>query len=354
MKILVIQQKMIGDVLTSTILLEALREKYPNAELHYLINSHTFPVAENNPFIDEFVFFSPEIEKSFIKMIGLSKKIRKSNYDVLIDCYSKLSSNFLSFFSKAKVKISYRKDYKSFIYNHNIEREKHSDDTIGLEITNRLKLLEPLNIEKRNLKPKIYLTEGEIVNAKNYLEENTINFNHPIFMISVLGSAENKTYPLKYMAQIIDIIAKKSNGQILFNYIPSQKIKAKEIFNLCSSNTKKQISFNVFGKSLREFLAITKHCTAVIGNEGGAINMAKALNIPTFAIYSPWINKGGWNMFEDEQNVSVHLIEHKPNLYKNIEMKNMATDSTLYYKTFLPEYIIPKLDIYLKQFSINS
>ena len=41
MKILVIQQKMIGDVLTSSILFESLRIKYPNSKLDYLVNSNT-------------------------------------------------------------------------------------------------------------------------------------------------------------------------------------------------------------------------------------------------------------------------------------------------------------------------
>jgi len=41
MKILVIQQKMIGDVLTSSILFEALRTQYKEATLHYLINENT-------------------------------------------------------------------------------------------------------------------------------------------------------------------------------------------------------------------------------------------------------------------------------------------------------------------------
>jgi len=38
MKILVIQIKMIGDVLTSSILFEALRKEFPTAELHYMIS----------------------------------------------------------------------------------------------------------------------------------------------------------------------------------------------------------------------------------------------------------------------------------------------------------------------------
>jgi heptosyltransferase-2 len=58
---------------------------------------------------------------------------------------------------------------------------------------------------------------------------------------------------------------------------------------LCKPATQKNVFFEVFGKSLREFMAITSHCDALIGNEGGAVNMAKALDIPTFSIFSPQI-----------------------------------------------------------------
>ena len=98
---------MIGDVLTSSILFEALREKYPDAELHYLINTHTFPVVENNPFIDEFIFFTPEAESSKRELIRLAKSVKKTGYDIIIDVYSKLSSNIITLFSGAKIKISY-------------------------------------------------------------------------------------------------------------------------------------------------------------------------------------------------------------------------------------------------------
>ncbi|MDA8850606.1 lipopolysaccharide heptosyltransferase family protein, partial [Flavobacteriaceae bacterium] len=81
MKILIIQQKMIGDVLTSTILFEAIKEKYPKAKLHYLINSHTLPVIENNPFIDDIILYTPEIQKSNLKLWRFIKSIKKNEYD---------------------------------------------------------------------------------------------------------------------------------------------------------------------------------------------------------------------------------------------------------------------------------
>ena len=57
MKVLVIQIKMIGDVLASTVICEAIKKEHPDWEVHYLIQKSTFPVVENNPFIDKVIFF---------------------------------------------------------------------------------------------------------------------------------------------------------------------------------------------------------------------------------------------------------------------------------------------------------
>lgn len=348
MKILIIQQKMIGDVLTSSILFEAIKKQFPNSELHYVINSHTYPVVKENPFIDNFQFFTPEIEHNKNALLNFAKHIKKEKYDVVIDAYSKLSSNLISFYSSAKVKISKYKWYSAFLYSHPIKYVTTSKSNAGLAIENRLQLIKPLGITTQIVKPKIYLTNQELTNAKVYLQSNSINLNSSLFMVNVLGSSNNKTYPLSNMAKIIDTIAIKTKGQILFNYIPNQIDQAKSVYNFCNAETKKHIHFNVFGSNLREFLAITKYCTALIGNEGGAINMAKALNISTFSIFSPWIDKNTWNMFEDgKTHTSIHLKGCKPELYKSKSLKKIKDRASMFYEAFLPELIIPKLNNYL-------
>ncbi|MEM5564253.1 glycosyltransferase family 9 protein [Psychroserpens sp. AS72] len=350
MKILVIQQKMIGDVLTSSILFEALRTKYPNAQLDYLVNSHTLPVIENNPNIDNFILFTKAEENSKRALLKFAKKIKQNKYDVVIDVYSKLSSNIISFFSGAKTKISYYKHYSTFVYTHNIKRLNKTESKSNLAIVNRFQLLQPLGIEATSAKPKIYLTDKEITDSQQFLIDNHIDFNKPLYMISVLGSGTNKTYPFSYMAKVIDRIAQQTNGQILFNYIPNQEAEAKAIYNSCQPETQKLIFFNVFGKNLREFLAITKHCDALIGNEGGAVNMAKALDIKTFAIFSPWISKDTWSLFEDDKTqVSVHLKDYKAEIYSNKAEKEMKKEALELYKEFSPEFFEDKLKAFLKQ-----
>ena len=344
---------MIGDVLATSILFEAIKHKYPNAELHYVLNSHTYPVVEGNPFIDQYKFFTPEHEKSKRKLLQFAKKLRDENYDVVIDVYSKFSSNILSFYSKAQTKISKYKHYSAFIYSHNFRNAQTPQTNAGLAIENRLQLLQPLDIDGSNIiTPKIYLTKDEKNNAKIFLESNGVDLNKPLYMIGVLGSGSNKTYPFKYMAEIIDtIVSEQPESQVLFNYIPKQETDAKAIFELCLPETRNQIYFNVFGKSLRDFLALTSHCTALIGNEGGATNMAKALNIPTFTIFSPWIIKEAWNMFDNNAtHTSIHLNDVKPELYSSKSSKEMKSEAFVLYETFSSKLIIPKLKKYLKQF----
>lgn len=353
MKVLIIQQKMIGDVLASSILFEAIKHQYPNAELHYLINTHTFPAVDQNPYIDKIQFFTPEHEKSKLKLIKFAKQLRKENYDVIIDVYSKLSSNLITVFSKAKIKVSIDKSRNKLLYTQLFKHKAKADTNAGLAIENRLQLLQPLNIDtSRIVRPKIYLTEQEKTDAKNFLESHHIDTNKPLYMIGVLGSGSNKTYPFEYMASIIDTIVKtKPESQILFNYIPKQEADAKAILDLCKSETQNNIHFKVFGKSLRDFLAITQHCDALIGNEGGAINMAKALSIPTFTIFSPWIKKEAWNMFDDgKKHVSVHLkdYDNQPYLGINHPKKLKSQASELYLK-FKPSFFEEDLIEFLKR-----
>lgn len=337
---------MIGDVLTSSILFEAIKAKYVNAELHYVVNSHTYPVVEQHPFIDKFIFINSKTESNKLLFLKLLVSLRKERYDAVIDVYGKISSGLISLFAKSKIKIAYHKKHSSFIYTHTLTRLNKPKNNASLALENRMRLLEPLKVNFSNIVPKIYLTEKEIENSKNVLEANAINLKKPLFMISVLGSCEQKTYPLKYIAELIDTIAENKDSQILFNYIPKQKNDAQKVLDYCKPETKKHIFFNLYGKNLREFIAITSHCKALIGNEGGANNIAKALNISTFTIFSPNLNKQNWfGNVETKKHVAIHLSDFLTLTEMDISSAKKSPEN--YYLKLEPHFIIPQLKTFL-------
>jgi len=350
MKVLVIQQKMIGDVLASSILCNNLKLIYPDAQVDYLIYPFTRPVVENNPNIDNIILFKEEYRKSKKAFLHFLVGIRRAKYDIVIDAYGKLESNLVAGISGAPTKISFYKSYTNFVYTKTVKEIPQPLTNAGTALENRLNLLSALNTNKLQLdiKPRIFLTDQEIRNGKQILLDHNIDFSKKIFMIGVLGSGTSKTYPFPFMAKVLDFIVEKTDATLLFNYMPSQEKEARAIFDLCQPATQQHIKIDVVPGSIREFLSITHHCDALIGNEGGAVNMAKALDIPTFTIFSTWIKKEAWNSFEDgKTNVSVHLKDFKPELYGGKSPKEMKKEALRLYDTFAPELVLPALERYL-------
>ncbi len=351
-KVLIIQQKMIGDVLTSSFLVPEIKKIMNNARVDYLVNKNTASVLENNPYINNVILYPKD--KGFRGFIEMYKLVRKGNYTHVIDVYSKIGSAIISALTKAPIKVGYKKWYTSFIYTDVVVPNKKAKTIAGLAIENRKKLLKILGADAIiNFKPTIYLTNDEKRRAKETLDKAGIDQSNNIYMISVLGSGENKTYPLEYMAKLLDeIVEQDKKCTLLLNYIPSQLEFVNRIIDSCNHKTQINIRKDVYGKSLREFLILASCCTAVIGNEGGAINMGKALRIPTFSIYSPWIKKEVWALFEDDkEHVSVHLKDFKPDFFHDKTTQLLKDDNADLYKEFTPDLILEKMKQFLRSFT---
>lgn len=349
MKILVIQQKMIGDVLISSIICNNLRKAYPEATIDYLVYESTIQVLLGNPNIDTIILFKEEHKKSKIAFLKLALRLRKEKYDLLIDAYSKMESWLLVPIIKAKTSISYKKKGRNFLYTYNVPFAKFPETNLGLAIERRLSLLAPLSLSiEINPYPKLYLSNDEIYNASVLFEKHYINKDKKTVMISLIGSEKLKTYPLNYMSKIIDQIADSYDVNILFNYFPKQIEDARQIYNFCKITTQKKIYFDLLGSDLRSFVGIMNNCDLIIGNDGGAINIAKALNKPSFIIFSPWIEKKIWATFEDGKNhISVHLNDYNPELIENKSYKKLKKNALNLYSSFLPELLYKKLNDFL-------
>ena len=166
-KFLVIQQKMIGDVLNSTLICEHLKIHFPDATVHYVINEHTFPVVQDNPHIDKIILFKEEYKIKFYKFL---KNFKQEEYAAVIDVYCKTESNLISYFAKSKTKISYEKWYSKFIYTDLFRYSTSTNSELGLAVENRLLLLSPLinNLKEKDLAPKIFKKKKKFPKPRSF------------------------------------------------------------------------------------------------------------------------------------------------------------------------------------------
>jgi len=330
----------------STVIADQLKLIYPDCHIDYLVAANATDIVLEHPSIDGIIAVNKEEFDGLGSAISLSRKLKKKKYDLLIDAYSKNNSALLSLLSNIPKRIGYKKWFSKIAYTEQVnEKPEPGLFTTGEAVGTRLMLTEPLTgTVEWNLKPKIQLTKLEKAEGLQWIHKHGLNLSKKLTMVSVLGSSENKTLPFQSMAQILDLHIKNTSSQMLFNYIPSQKSEVERIYSLCKKETQSSIFLDAFAPSIRGFLKILSHCDACIGNEGGAINMAKALNVPTFSIYSPWIKKMAWNTGEDGKNhISVHLADFEPELYKGHRPVDFKHRTEELYSRFSVEDIYSEL-----------
>jgi heptosyltransferase-2 len=347
-KILIIQNKRIGDVLISSVIANNFKKKYPTSIVHLMAYEFTHGVIENNPNIDTLISINEKELKKFKKLIKTIKEVRKEKYDIIFDPYSKLQSRLICKFGGAKITVGHKSRKKLGnlgYYTNPVEILKEKSHICGKAIEDRIHLLQQVDtFTNIDYEPKIFLTEEE---KQFEVPENYQN--KKIIMLGILGSTPQKSMPYNYIATIIDYIAVTFDCYLLFNYAPHQKEEATKIYNLCQN--KSNIILDLYAPSIRDFAVLMNKCAVLVSNEGGTVHIAKAIGKPTFTIFSPYINKDDWSSFEDGKfHKSVHLLDFVPNAISELsyeQNKEIEKNPRELYLKLTPEMIISELNPFL-------
>lgn len=349
MKVLIIQNKRIGDVLISSVIANNFKTKYPDSEVHFMAYDFTHGVILNNPNIDKIISINDKELKKLPVLFQLIRQIRKERYDIIFDPYSKIQSKLICKFSKARQTIGHKSRKKLGnwgYYTNPVTISKEKTKICGKAIEDRIHLLNQAgNFEPVAYEPKIFLTEEE--KSEDRLEKYA---DRKVIVLGILGSTPQKSMPYEYVAKMVDFIASNYDVNILFNYAPHQKNEAQKIYEMCQN--KSNIILDIYAKSIRDFIKVMNQSALLVSNEGGTVHIAKALHKPTFTIFSPYVIKDHWASFEDGKfHHSVHLLEMKPNLFDSFtfeERKKIEKNPDELYKQLTPEMILPELDSFLK------
>lgn len=347
-KILVIQNKRIGDVLIASVLANNLKTIFPDSHITFFVYDYTAGVIEGNPNIDRIITANDKELKKPMVLFKTIQSIRKERYDIILDPYAKFQSRVMCLFSKAPMRIGFKRANKKLklpFYTQAVDFLKAATLPCGKALEDRINMLQSVfELPNPSYRYKIFLTEKE----KQYSILSEVK--KPVIMLGVLGSTPNKSLPYEYTAKLIDYIAQTYDATLLFNYAPHQKEEAKKIYELCAS--KEMINLDIYEDSIRGFAKLINQCDLLVSNEGGSVHIAKALSTPTFTIYSPYIDKSHWNSFEDGfTHDSIHLRDEKPELFEDFSRESRGAiekDPAEMYREITPEMILKKLGPFLE------
>ena len=237
-------------------------------------------------------------------------------------------------------KIGFRKIYSSWIYNELVDKIKYREGELQLSIKNRFQLLEPIMGDfPKNSDIEIQLTSEEILASRKKFDQE-LGKGKQAIMVSALGSNNNKTYPLNYLSQLMDFAFETTKLPFILNYHPDQEKQIDKLIDQLKPNTQKAVMKSLTPNSLRDYISTVYHCIAAVGNEGGALNIAKGLDKPTFAIFSPLIDPSGWHTEIHNKCMAVDLKSFFPNTIDYNNYRKIGKDTkkvTELYEMLKPE-----------------
>lgn len=91
-KILIIRFRRIGDSVLATALCRSLKESFPQAEIHFIINENISPLYLNHPDIDKVITFSDKENHGFNYIKKVWNIVHETDYDVIIDMRSTIKT----------------------------------------------------------------------------------------------------------------------------------------------------------------------------------------------------------------------------------------------------------------------
>jgi len=284
-KFLIIQTAFIGDVILATPLIEKLHDYYKDAEIDFLLRKGNETLFENHPKLNQVLIWDKKNGK-YKNLFKLISQIRKQEYDLVINIQRFASTGFLTWLSKAKLKVGFEQNPFSFCYNN---KYKVFFDEGKHETERNLELLADYG-DIVYFKPKLYPTEHNYKNISEYISDEFVT-------IAPASVWYTKQF---HKSKWIELINKLADTKIILIGAPSDTSFCEEII---SKSEHKNI-INLAGKlSFLDSAELMKHAKMNYVNDSAPMHLASAVNAPTTAVYCSTVTDFGFGPLSDNSKI---------------------------------------------------
>jgi ADP-heptose:LPS heptosyltransferase len=274
-KILIIQPKPFGDVLLNTGYLSALRNKFPDAKIDFLVKKPYHNVLVGNPFLNELIIFqNGKGLHYFPERIKLIRKISKHKYNLIIDQIRNPGSAQITLFSGAKYRLGLiNQRWRSF-YNIKAERKE-----LRYYSAMKFDTLAPLGIKEEKHKLFFHITKSSTDKIKNWFSENKLS-GDKLICFSPGTPIKGKQWDLASYAQLADLIIENTDYKVLLLWGPKEKDDVNKVHSLMKNEP-----IMALPTTFNEAAAMLKECRLLICNDGGLNHLAVAVETPSIAFF---------------------------------------------------------------------
>ena len=291
MKILLVRLRLIGDVVFTTPLLRALRRRYPDARLTYVVEPTAAPVVRDNPHLDEMIVMPrrPGLRR-LRDDASMARRLRRERFDIAIDLHGGPRSAWLTWASGAPMRIGYRIAGRTWMYTHVVPRP--ADLMPRHSVVNQWDLLAPLNIEA--CEPARDAVEmpadaHAAAHIERVLADAGIEPCHTFILLHVSAGNPFRRWPAESFAALVADLARRDPARrFMLTSGPSDADAARAIVEL----TKARLGARSLAVSHGQFevaqlRALAARAAVYIGGDSGPLHIAATTRTPIVALFGP-------------------------------------------------------------------
>ncbi len=276
-RILLSRMKFIGDIVLTTPVIHALRDKFPNAYIAYFGDKKSVTLLDGNPCLDEIIgydFSKPDITEQ----IKAALLLRKRKFDVFIDLFSNPRSALLAWASGAPMRIGKDVRGRGMLYTHKMGDAGSLTSAIDYHYS----YVRPLGVEPLYRKTEIFLSDDEKREAKIFLKHQGVDVSKKIVALHPGATWPNKMWLKESFADLIDLMRARLGVEILLSPGPGEEELMADILKRSSGNVHLLPLLPV-----RQLAGILSQCSVFVSNDCGPMHIGVAVGTPTIGIFGP-------------------------------------------------------------------
>jgi ADP-heptose:LPS heptosyltransferase len=273
----------VGDLVFSLPLLKALRENYPDSEIHSIVKPYLWGLITNSPYVDQIIIRNSGLKEK----LRLLQRVRQNGYDLLISLSDSEECLFLTALSKARMKVG----FSHFPWDFSLDIRERVEGHHGWY--NNLKLLTRLgvDVEKRDyvglLVPPVLGEDG-----RELVESQGFSFQKKYVIISPGTSIRRrvKEWEEEKFAELIILLKENHDLTPILVGGKDNRELSNAIVNIVKERDKGESIdiFDLTGKiELRDLCFFIKNASLFVGIDSGVMHLASSMDVPVVGIFGP-------------------------------------------------------------------
>jgi lipopolysaccharide heptosyltransferase II len=292
MNILLIRLRLVGDVVFTTPAIRAVRRRFPDARLTYLVEAAASPLVLRNPHLDDVIVVPRTAGLRRIRDdVRLARRLRRARFDVVIDFHGGPRGSWLAWATGAPRRIGYAIAGRSWMYTDVIARPRELRRRHSVE--NQWDLLAPLDVpppDRDRDAAEMFEDDAARQRVDARLAAAGVGRDDRLIVLHVSAGNPFRRWPLPAFAEVAAALAAEDpRHRVVLTSGPSESEAADLVAATAAARAggagQRVLRCGEF--TLADLRVLVGRAALFVGGDSGPLHLASTTSTPIVGIFGP-------------------------------------------------------------------